>query len=122
MVKVRLQLKSGTKIIIEGDEKEAAQIVTRIEGIAQTNGKGAKRGAKQTALAKKRHTATVAILELRDSGFFDKPKTALEIRNRLEEEGWIYSITSMPSFLLPLVRKRLLGRIKIDKVFGYVKR
>jgi hypothetical protein len=62
------------------------------------------------------------ILELREEGFFDKPKSLVEIKNALEEKGRIYETTTLSAQVIRQIRKRILGRIKQDKKWMYVKR
>ncbi len=132
MAKALITTNAGTKISIEGTSseiKEIIPIVKRLEGDAArisseiSIDKGAsiikKEGRRS---AQKSDTATDVIKSLREQDYFNKPKTLLEIKNALEEQGMIYPVTTLSPILLRLVQKRQLGRIKSDKRWSYVKR
>jgi len=71
---------------------------------------------------KKKASITQLILELKSDGFFNKPKNWNDIQKALAERGRVYPLSSLTDPLQRLVRKRELGRIKIEKKWGYVKR
>jgi hypothetical protein len=123
MAKANILTKDGTKIVIEGTPEEVSSIVSVIKE------KGQRRGpSKSTSDTKEKKgksqklSATDLILVLKDESFFDKPKALGDIKIALEEQGYYYPITTLSGVVLELVRKRELGRIKIDKKWGYVKR
>ncbi|MCW1296725.1 MAG: hypothetical protein OH319_03525 [Candidatus Parvarchaeota archaeon] len=112
MVKAEIKTKNGTRIQIEGTPEEIEKILADI-----------KRREEQLAVKKKsKISATDFILKLREEGFFDKPKSILEIKEKLAENGLVYPVTTLSGVLLRLVRRKELGRIKIEKMWGYVKR
>ncbi|MDD5494225.1 MAG: hypothetical protein PHG36_06110 [Dehalococcoidia bacterium] len=59
---------------------------------------------------------------LKQEGFFDQPKFLPEIIIRFAEEGYHYPPSSLTAPLQRAVRQRLLGRLKKDNKWGYVKR
>ena len=59
-----------------------------------------------------KETVADKILALKEEGFFDKPKTLIEIRKRLEEVGFYYPVTSFPPYLLKICEDRKLRRYK----------
>ena len=61
---------------------------------------------------KNKETVADKILLLEDEGFFDRPKTLIEIRKKLEEVGFYYPVTSFPPYLLKLCKERKLRRFK----------
>jgi hypothetical protein len=71
--------------------------------------------------AKKREGAGELLIGLRESGFFDKPKTLAEMSEVLEEEGYLYPTTSLSGVVLGLVKHRDLRRKKIDGRWVYGK-
>ena len=112
MVKAEIKTKNGTRIRVEGTPEEVEKILSNI-----------KRREEQLAVKKKRKiSATDFILKLREEGFFDKPKTILDIKEKLAENGLIYPVTTLSAVLIRLIRRRELGRIKTEKMWGYVKR
>ena len=74
---------------------------------------------------KKRVAASGLIIELKDEGFFDKPKSLLEISQALEEKGRMTPVTSLSGIMIKLVQERILARKKIEgksgKKWGYAK-
>ena len=65
------------------------------------------------------------ILSLDKLEFFNQPRTINEIKDKLNELGFFYPITSFPAYLLKLCRERKLRRFKeiIDKkkIWVYVR-
>lgn len=59
---------------------------------------------------------------LKDEGFFDQPKFMPEIIKRFAEEGYHYPPSSLTAPLQRAVRQRILGRLKKENKWGYVKR
>lgn len=59
-----------------------------------------------------------------DNGFFNNPKTANEVHAELKKETYYYSIQSVDSSLRKIFvsRKKILTRIKENKVWKYVLR
>jgi hypothetical protein len=94
--------------ILENHEKR----ISALEGIKE----------KPKLLHKKKVSITQLILELKSDGFFNKSKNWNDIQKALEERGHVYPLRSLTEPLQRLVRKRELGRIKIGKKWGYVKR
>lgn len=62
------------------------------------------------------------IIEVKNEGFFDKPRFREDIVQKFEELGHIYETRSIDSPLLRALKKRILGRKKIGEKWGYVKR
>lgn len=120
MAKARIQTPTGSTITVEGSPEEVSRLVSLIEGgslgtatmkAAHTVGKGHKFGG-----------AGGAILELKREGFFNKPRTLADIKNALHARGAIYPLTSLSGIVLRMIRKRLLGRIKENNKWKYVRR
>jgi len=117
MTKAVIKTKNGLRIEVEGTVDEITKIVAdvkkKIEKIEE---------ARAVQKAKTKAGATDFILKLKDDGFFNKPKTLVEVKEKLAENGLIYEVTSLSPILLGLVRRRELGRVKTGKGWGYVKR
>lgn len=64
---------------------------------------------------KKDFSRSESINKLYEQGFFKEPKTAEDIKNELGKMGAITKLSSLPPYLLPLVRKEKLFREKIEK-------
>ena len=93
--------------ILENHEKR----ILALEGIKE-----------KLKVSRKKVSIVQLILELKSDGFFDKPKNWNDIQNALAKRGHVYPLRSLTEPLQRLVRKRELGRIKIGKKWGYVKR
>jgi hypothetical protein len=123
MAKATIKSKSGAIITVEGTNDEISNILTMFErssvvgqakeAIARI--KSAHRGQK------KRAGASDLIVELREDGFLDKPKTLAEISKALEENGHLYPTTTLSGIMLGLVQKKLIGRKQIGGKWVYGK-
>ncbi len=112
MAKAVIKRPDGTRVDVEGTPQEIAKIIQNVED----KGKNSQKEKKQNG------SATDYVLQLREEGFFDKPKSLVEIKDKLEEIGVFYPVTSLSGVVLGLTKKRMLGRMEIDKHWKYVKR
>lgn len=123
MAKATIKSQSGATITVEGTKDEVSGIIsiyetTSVVGQAKkaiARAKGAKREAK------KRDSAADLMVELREQGFFDKPKSLGDISTKLEEQGHLYAVTSLSGIALGLVKNRHLRRKKMDGKWVYGK-
>lgn len=69
-----------------------------------------------------RKSITDLLVELKDEGFFDEPKRVNEIVEKMAENGHHYPGSSLTEPLLRAVKNRVLGRLKKEGQWGYVKR
>jgi len=124
MPKATIKSKTGATITIEGTKEELAGILSDLERtsvVRDIKTKVSKEAVKKKD-EKKRQTASNLIIELRENNFFSKPKTLGEIAEGLERMGYIYPTTTLSGVVMGLVRKKLLGRKKIDgKKWAYGK-
>jgi len=123
MAKATIKSKSGAVITVEGTETEVSNILatferTTVVGHAKEAIARAKTVKKEE---KKRAGAADLVVELKEAGFFNKPKALAEIAKALEEKGYIYPVTTLSGVVLGLVQKRLLGRKKLDGKWVYGK-
>jgi hypothetical protein len=119
MAKATITNDKGLKIVVEGSPEEVQNIVEQMGGGA---GRAKKRARSHAKPGKRLATATDAILELNEEGFFDKPKALADVKEKLASQGMIYPITSLSPVVLRLVRRRQLGRVKEDGRWSYVSR
>lgn len=116
MVKAEIKKKDGTHIVIDGSEEE----VKRLFNLIHDEKPARIPKAKETREAKiGKLSIGDMILELKEEGFFDKPKGLVEIKNALAEKGGIYEASTLSAQVIRQVRKRNLGRIKQDKKWMY---
>lgn len=123
MPKAIIKSKTGAVITIEGTKEDIAQILGEFERMSavrevkeKISGKIARKKEEN-----KRRTASDIIVELREDGFFSKPKTLGEITEALERMGYIYPTTTLSGVVIGLVQKKLLGRKKVDGKWVYGK-
>src|SRR5690348_12508318 len=119
MVKAEINKKDGTRIVIDGTEKEVKRILNLIAEDTPTKSQKMKRVSETK---KGKMSIGDMILELKEEGFFDSPKSLIEIKNSLSAKGGIYEVTTLSASVIRLVRKRILGRVKQDSKWMYVKR
>jgi hypothetical protein len=123
MAKATIKSESGATITIEGTPEEVSKVVSTFERASVVgNAKSAIARAKaDKKTAKKRQSASDVIIRLREEGFFEKPKTLAEINTALEEQGFLYPLTSLSGIVLGLVVSRELRRKKKDGKWVYGK-
>jgi hypothetical protein len=123
MPKATIKSKTGALITIEGSEEEVSNILAAFDrrtDMQEAKVKIARHRAKKKD-ERKRTTASDLILQLQDSGFFNKPKTLTEIAEKLEEKGHIYPTTTLSGVMLAFVKRRLFGRKKSNGKWVYGK-
>jgi hypothetical protein len=118
MAKATITTNKGAKVVVEGTEDEVRNIVRMIGG----TGGGRKATKVASKSGKRLPSATDAILELKEEGFFNKPKGLADVKEKLASQGMIYPLTSLSGVVLGLVRRRSLGRVKEDGRWCYVTR
>ncbi len=123
MAKATIKSKSGAVITVEGTEREVSNILAVFERTAVVG--HAKEAIAKTQASrkeeKKRAAASDLIIGLKEDGFFDRPRGLADIAKALEENGYIYPVTTLSGVVLGLVQKRLLGRKKIEGKWVYGK-
>ncbi len=122
MAKATIKTKEGTHITIEGEKEELVKIIKLLEqpSTQTTRVKSKLRRAQKSTTA--RLSMHDLIEELKTEKFFDKPRSLVEIKNAFAEKGHIYNLNSISTPVVRLVRKRVIGRIKKDKKWLYVRR
>jgi hypothetical protein len=123
MARATIKSSTGALITVEGSDSEVSTILTMFERsavVGQAKGVVAKQQEKKKA-TKKRLAASDLIIGLRERGFFAKPKSLSEISAALEEEGFLYPITTLSGVVLGLVKKKELRRKKVDGRWAYGK-
>lgn len=123
MAKATIKSRTGAVITVEGTEKEVSSILAVFERTAAVG--HVKEVLAKTQVAKKaekkRAAASDLVIHLKEDGFFNKPKSLAEIGRALEEEGYLYPVTTLSGVVLGLVQKRLLGRKKVEGRWVYGK-
>lgn len=123
MAKATIKSKAGTLITIEGTDQEVASVLGHFETVVNVSDR--KEAIHGVALEKKEHKkragAADSIIDLKENGFFEKPKTLTEIAHALEEKAHLYPVTTLSGVMIGLVQKKLLGRKKIDGKWVYGK-
>jgi len=123
MAKAIIKSKTGALITVEGSDSEVSNILSVLERAA-TIGHAKQAVAKSRAEKKesnKRRGASDLVVELKENGFFEKPKKLGDIAHALEEQGYLYPVTTLSGVVLGLVQKRLLRRKKQAGAWVYGK-
>jgi hypothetical protein len=114
MPKATIKSSSGAVITIEGNQEEVAEILSLYERAGR--GGDNKPSTPSRKAASKRQgrgeSATDLVTTLRESGFFDKPKSLGDISKALEESGYLYPLTTLSGVVLGLIKKGILHRKK----------
>ena len=76
----------------------------------------------KTKSTKKPSSVFDFLMELKDDGFFDKPKLLKDIVHELARRGYHYRTTSLTNPLQRALRQKKLGRVGKTRNWQYVKR
>lgn len=123
MAKATIKSKTGAIITVEGTDKEVSNVLAQFEltsHVTAARGKMSKEVSVKRE-KKKRAAASDLIIELKEEGFFNKPKSLSDVVQALEEKGRITPATSLSGVMMSLVQQRYLGRKKIDGKWVYGK-
>ncbi len=114
MAKATIKSKTGAMITIEGTEKEVSNILSNFErtSIVSQAKKSISRSQAEKKQEKKHRAVSDLIIELKEEGFFDKPKNLIEVVHVLEERGRITPITSLSGLMIGFVQKKIFSRKK----------
>ena len=123
MPKATIKSKSGAVITVQGTESEVANILSVFEELPRVSFKQerAEKSVTSKQKDKKRTGASDIIVNLKEYGFFNKPKSLAEIESALEEKGYLYPVTTLSGVMLSLVKRKLFGRKKIEGRWVYGK-
>lgn len=123
MAKATIKSKSGAVVTVEGSEKEVSSILATFERAAAVSHAKEVIARSQTAKKeqKKRAGASDLVIRLKEDGFFDKAKSLTEVSRALEEDGYLYPVTTLSGVMLGLVQKRLLRRKRVEGRWAYGK-
>lgn len=123
MPKATILTKSGATITIEGSKDEVTSIISDFERASTivTRKEVASKENVRRKETKKRSAASDLVVDLKEDGFFEKPKGLGDISKALEEKGYLYPVTSLSGVVLGLVQKRVLRRKKQEGKWMYGK-
>lgn len=121
MPKATITTKDGAKVVIEGSAEEVRELLGRLRTPAE-RAKVQRKGPSESKRGKHLPSMRDGILELKEEGFFNKPKGLADIKEKLASLGMIYPVTSLSGTVLSLVKRRALGRVKEKGRWCYVAR
>ena len=123
MAKATIKSKTGAVITVEGSESEVSNIISVFERTSAVSHakKTVSKDKAQKKETKKRLAASDLVVSLKEDGFFEKPKSLRDISTALEDQGYLYPVTSLSGIVLGLVQKRILRRKKIEGKWVYGK-
>ena len=123
MAKATIKSTTGALITIEGSDNEVSKILSAFERTTVV-GHAKQEIAKKQAIKKeekKRLAASDLVIDLKEDGFFEKPKGLGDISKALEEKGYLYPVTTLSGVVLGLIQKKLLRRKKVEGRWVYGK-
>lgn len=123
MAKATIKSRTGAVITIEGSDAEVSAIIATFERTSSV-GPAKETISRRKTVEKeqrKRLAASDLVIELKEEGFFEKPRGLAEVSKALEERGYLYPVTTLSGVVLGLVQKKLLRRKKQDKRWVYGK-
>ena len=123
MAKATIKSKTGAVITVEGSDTEVSNILSVFEraavvGHAREVATKSKTRKNET---KKQLAASDLVVNLKEDEFFEKPKSLSNISRALEEQGYLYPVTSLSGVVLGLVQKKILRRKKAEGKWVYGK-
>ncbi len=116
MAKAHIETLDGISVKLEGTPEEIASVLKDIK--VKTTSRPANRN-KSPKASSGRVTLPSLVSELKDEGFFKKPKTLGEIRTRLADLGHNYPITGLSGPMRNLVRSKKVRRFKEKGKYVY---
>jgi len=122
MARATIKAKSGSVITIEGSDEEISNIVAMVEratAVTHAREPEIKKPDIKRREQRKRVAASDLIAELKEGGFFNKPKSLGEITKALEEKGYVYPMTTLSGVMISLVQRKLLGRKRAEGKWVY---
>lgn len=125
MVIIKIKTKTGATIVIEGTESEVSKIASCFQepmvGTKKERKEPLSKDKNRQETRKRRGTASELIIEMREEGYFDEPRSLGEVLNAFQEKGYIFKMTSLSGTMIDLVKRKMLARKKIDKKWKYGK-
>jgi hypothetical protein len=115
MAKAQITTPDGVTVKLEGTAEEIAAVMKQ----AGLKSSPEKARPKATSTTKTRPTIAGLVDELREEGFFKKPKTIGEIQRRLADLGHHYPLTTLSGPMQIQCKRRNLRRFKEDKKYVY---
>src|ERR1700734_1288182 len=105
MPKATIKSETGAVITIEGSQEEVTKIIADYERCnSMVNIKEPSDAAQKLNKDKARpEGASGLVVGLRESGFFDTPKTLADVEQSLQESGFLYPTTTLSGVVLRLV-------------------
>lgn len=115
MAKAQITTPEGVTVKLDGTPAEIAAVLKEVKVKGKTDGGGKRQAKVKTG----RVTLPNLVAELKDEGFFKKPKTLGDIRKRMSELGHNYPLTTLSGAMQGEAKKRRLRRFKQDKKYVY---
>lgn len=126
MAKADLILNDGTKVSIDGSPDEVTLILSRLSNVADAPTAKSRTGARKKFTGTKKTSRkpkegpTSLLTALATEGDFKTRRTIANIRDKLEERGHIYPVTTISPALTRLTRSHVLRRLKDNGSWVYV--
>jgi hypothetical protein len=122
MPEATIEHPSGAKVTVSGSEDEIKRILAAL--VPGSSARKFTRRVKKGRVSSSSAGSAIRdyVLELRQSGQFNKAKGLTEVKDALAAEGRIIPITTLSGVMLSLAKSKELRRFKEDGTWKYVKR
>lgn len=119
MLKAKIKTRDGTRITVEGPEREVKKLLSLIKlsesAEPQISNKQTRRGIRKMSIGE-------LLQQLKDEGFFDNSRSLVDIKNALAEKGRPYPVTTLSAQVIRQVRKGNLTRVRSENKWTYKRR
>jgi hypothetical protein len=123
MAKAEIKTRGGMHINIEGDAEEIAAVIANVKGREDLIEARRQFTEKQRSIPKKARDSLVDfILQLKEEGFFKKPRKVIDVKEALDQNAHHYPFPSISTALIRQVKKGELGRVSEGNAWAYVNR
>lgn len=115
MARANIKTKSGAVVTVEGTPKEIASLIAKFEAADKPE----ERRAHAARRPSQKAGPSSLILNLRDKGFFNKPRSLAGVAEALQEQGYLYPVTTLSGVVLKLLKTGDLHRKKVEGKWVY---
>lgn len=120
MPHAKIHRPSGAIVTVEGTASEIAAILAQLEGpVPQSSPSPQSKSPDAEQNTRDATGPSSLVLKLKESGFFDTPRSLGDIGGALQEQGFLYPPTTLSGVLLSLLKKGKLHRKKAEGRWVY---
>jgi hypothetical protein len=119
MAKAHIETADGLSVSLDGTPEEISAVLKNLKIKARDEAAPKAKAAGKPARKGGKITVTTLAEDLREDGFFKKPKTLGEIRSKLADLGHNYPITGLSGPMRKEVKSKRLRRFKDKGKYVY---